>query len=130
MTISVNGRVLSQDLVWDGEFDNESTAQEVKVTLGGHTIVSSSPLLAGELIVLTAKFSSNSIEGYFTREDVQFFKNLEKSQATISLVYETQTFPNVVLQAGGVKVYPIIARPNQASTDWYAGTITFINRGE
>lgn len=127
--ISASVIVLSDDLIWENEFDSPVTAQQVKVTLGGHTIVSSSPLIAGEEINLTARSSGSEISGYYTREQIIQLKVLERTQETFELVYGNQTFESVLVKAGGVLVSPAIPRPDQDVSDWYSGTVTFINKG-
>jgi hypothetical protein len=123
--ISLNGVTLDDDLVWEGEFDSAVISQNIQRTILGTLIVQSLPQVKGRIINLVASGSGNSFSGSFTRTQVEGFKSLEQSGSTVAFTYESQVF-SVIVQAGGVKVSPLIPRPDQSNTDLYIGTLTLI----
>ena len=123
--ISLNGVILDNDLIWDGEYDSPVIAQNLQRTILGVLVVQTLPQTKGRIINLTATGSGTNYTGSFTRSQIEGFKLLEQAGTSVSFVYESQTM-NVIIQAGGVQVRPLIARPNQVSTDLYIGTVTLI----
>jgi hypothetical protein len=123
--ISLNGVTLDDDLIWDGEFDSPYIAQNLQRTILGILVVQNLPQVKGRIITLTASASGNEYTGHFTRSQIEGIKVLEQTGTVVEFIYESQTM-NVIIQAGGVQVRPLIPRPNQASTDLYIGTVTLI----
>jgi hypothetical protein len=123
--ISLNGVTLSEDLLWENEFDNPGISQNTKRTLLGNLVIQNMPLSAGRVINLTAVSEGNSYSGFFTREQVIEFKRLEELGASMIFHYEGTDY-NVTIMAGGVQVSPIQPRPNQDTTDLYSGVLILI----
>lgn len=123
--ISLNGVTLDDDLIWEGEYDSPVIAQNLQRTILGVLVVQNLPQVKGRIINLTATGSGNTFSGSFTRSQIEGFKILEQTGTVVEFIYETQTL-NVIIQAGGIQVRPLLPRPNQASTDLYIGTITLI----
>jgi len=123
--ISLNGVELDNDLIWEGEFNSQVISQNIQRTIAGTLILQALPQEKGRIINLTATETGSNFSGSFTRTQIQAFKVLEKLGSVVTFIYEDQTM-NVVVQAGGVQVTPLISRPNQKSSDLYTGTITLI----
>lgn len=123
--ISLNGVTLSEDLIWENEFDSPAISQNTQRTILGNLVIQNLPLSKGRTINLVANSDGNSYEGFFTREQIIEFKVLEQSGADITFHYEGTDY-NVKIQAGGVQVTPLIPRPNQAIGDLYSGTLILI----
>jgi len=123
--ITLNGVTLSEDLLWENEFDNPTISQNIKRTLLGVQIVQNMPLVGGRVINLSAIASGSEYSGFFTRSQIQEFKNLEEAGMSVVFHYEGQEF-NVVVQAEGVQVQSLIPRPNHDTTDLYSGTLILI----
>lgn len=123
--ISLNGVTLSDDLIWENEFDNPSISQNVQRTILGNLIVQQLPISNGRIINLTAVSSGNTYEGFFTRSQIIQFKELERLGTTIIFQYEGADY-NVKIQAGGVQVAPLQPRPNQDGDDLYSGQLILI----
>lgn len=123
--ISLNGVILSNDLLWVDEFANAEVSQNIQRTVLGSLVISSFPKQAGRAIALTAVGSGDSYSGSFTREQVQGFKILEAAVTPVLFIYEAQSF-TVIVQSGGVKVTPLLPRPNQANGDLYIGSLNLL----
>lgn len=123
--ITLNGVTLSEDLLWDGEFDNPVISQNVQRTLLGVQIIQNMPIVGGRIVSLVAISNGSEYQGFYTRSQIQEFKALEEAGTPIVFHYEGQEF-NVVIQAGGIQVQPLIPRPNQDVADLYSGTLILI----
>lgn len=123
--IRLGGITLSDDIVWENEFDNPVIAQQVVQTILGNTVEMSTPINGGREIVLAAVAEANAAMGVLTRAEVTTLKAMEASGQTFLLEYEGQNI-NVRFKAGGVQVRPHLARQNHEATDTYSGTIILI----
>jgi len=123
--ISLNGVTLSEDLIWENEFDNPAISQNIQRTLLGSLVIQSMPLVNGRSINLVAVSDGTSYFGFFTREQVIEFKRIEQSGSTVVFHYEGTNY-NVKIRSSGVQVSPLIARPNQVDSDLYIGTLNLI----
>lgn len=123
--ISLNGETLSEDLIWENEFDNPAISQNTQRTILGNLVIQNLPLSKGRSINLVAVASGNSYEGFFTRTQIIEFKALEQAGSTIVFHYEGTDY-DVKIQAGGVQVAPLQPRPNHEDTDLYSGQIILI----
>jgi hypothetical protein len=125
MTISIGGITLSDDLIWENEFDYPEVAQSARTLLGGGTWVQSTALSKRPEIKLSAIGSGTSFSGYFTYTQLGSLKSIERSQAVVNFVYGSVT-KSVVIQANGIDVQPVLPRPDTEGSDMYIGTITMI----
>jgi hypothetical protein len=125
MTISLNGAVLQDDLILDQDLNYPASAQSIKYTVLGSTIIQTTPLSGGEEVYLRATRSGNQFSGWFTRVQIQDIKILEKNGTLVEFVYGSMSF-NVVVKSGGVNVDPLIPSSTIAGTDKYTGIITLI----
>ncbi len=123
--ITLNGETLSEDLIWENEFDNPAISQNTQRTILGNLVIQNLPLSKGRTINLVAVASDSSYEGFFTRSQIIEFKFLEQAGSTIVFHYEGTDY-DVKIQAGGVQVTPLIPRPNQAVGDLYSGQLILI----
>jgi len=123
--ITLNSVTLSEDLIWDNEFDHTEVTQTIQRTVLGTSVISSFPKQAGKLINLKAVSSGNEYFGFFTRSQIQAFKVLEVNVTSVVFHYEGQNF-DVIVQSGGVQVRPLLPRPNQEVTDLYTGTLILV----
>ena len=123
--ISLNGVTLSDDLIWENEFDSPVISQNTQRTILGNLIIQSLPINKGRTINLTAVTEGDVYFGYFTRLQIINFKSLEQLGLTVVFHYEGTDY-DVRVQAGGVQVTPLIPRPNQDVTDLYSGVLTLI----
>ena len=125
MTISIGTVVLSNDLCWLNEFDYPAVAQSAREKLDGTIYVQNHPMLRKSEIKLGSDTVGGGISGYFTRTQVLALKEYERTQSQVTFTYESRTM-TIVIKSNGIDVKPIIRRPNQATTDWYTGTVTMI----
>ena len=123
--ISLNGVTLSEDLIWENEFDNPAISQNTQRSILGNLIIQQLPLSKGRILNLVAVASGDSYFGFFTRTQVIAFKALEQVGATIVFHYEGTDY-DVKIQSGGVQVSPLQPRPNHAVTDLYSGILILI----
>lgn len=126
MTISINGISLSDDLVWNNQFDYPSVAQSVMPLLGGGVDIRHTPeSTKGREITLIASSSGSRYSGYFTHLQIKQLKAVEKTGSVVSFIYESTSL-NVILKSNGINAKPLIPRPNIQDDDLYTGTITMI----
>jgi len=123
--IILNGVTLNDDLLWTNEFDHSEITQIEKRTIGGTLIVDSFPKIEGREINLASVRLGNEFSGRFTRTEIQAFKELELNVTPVTFNYNGQVF-NVIVKSGGVQVRPLLARPDQESTDYYTGTLILV----
>lgn len=123
--ISVGGLQLSDDLIWENEFDSPGLAQSVRPTLLGRQVVQSAPRQGGREVVLQASQEGSNVYGYFTRGQAQALKAMEEAGEPVSFVYGAQQF-QVVIKAGGLNVRPLQPTVEQLGGDYYVGSLTMI----
>ncbi len=123
--ISLNGVILNEGLVWEGEFDYAAVSQSVSYTVLGNVVVQNMPLSNRKEIKLVAKGDGSSFMGSFSREHIVAFKVLEESGGSVVFSYEGADY-DVVVKSGGVQMTPILSGVNQSSSDLYSGTLILI----
>ena len=122
MTITLGGVSLSEDLIWEDEFDSNAIGQNARLTIHGATVVQSMPISDNRTVTLVAAQRGSSIYGYYTRVQILQFKAWEAAGSTLSFVYDTTTV-NVVILAGGVQMKPLLAKQGQGVDDYYLGSL-------
>lgn len=125
MTISLNGVSLHDDLFWDQDLNYPAAAQNVLYTVLGSIVVQTTPLAGGEEIYLTATRNGEQFTGWFTRDQIDAIKILEKEGTVVEFIYGTVT-QNVIVKSGGIDVTRLLPSSDLSSDDKYTGTITLI----
>lgn len=125
MTISIGAVILSDDLIWENEFEDASIGQGINITILGNVVITTNPLTGGRTVELTARETGGAIYGYFTRSQIQTIKSYEADGTVVLFTYGVQSF-NVVIKAGGVSVKPLLPKEGQGYDDYYTGTIILL----
>jgi len=128
MTISVGAVTLSDDLIWENEFEDASIGQGVNTTILGNIVINTNPLSGGRTVQLTARNTGGAIYGFFTRLQIQNLKTYEANGTEVLFTYGTQSF-NVVVKAGGISVKPLLPKVGQGYSDYYTGTVILLETG-
>jgi hypothetical protein len=121
--ISIDGIELSDDLVWENEFDEATVAIAVNHTLGGRAVVDAMGLDGGREINIVAERSGESYTGSLLRSQVIALYATMSTAQTVTFIYETQS---IQVKISSIDVRPIVMRPNPSDDDEYTGTITLI----
>lgn len=123
--ISLNGVVLSDDLLWLNRYDEPSAILTLKRAISGNPIIQSESIELGKTLTLGSVSVASGYSGWFTKVQIEAFKVLENSSQEVSFIYESQNF-KVIVVPGSVNMTPLIARPNSEDTDNYIGSISLI----
>ncbi len=120
----IGGYILHPGVIWEDEFTQAAASQSVNKTLLNNVVIYSIPDTKLEFNIVAADSGSVS-RGYFTREQIVYFKHQEQVAATIVLTYRDVDY-NVIVKAGGIKVKPKRETEAISDSDIYTGSITFI----
>jgi len=98
----IGGYTLHPGVIWEDEFTQAAASQSVNKTLLNNVVIYSIPDTKLEFNIVAADSGSVS-RGYFTREQIVYFKHQEQVAATIVLTYRDVDY-NVIVKAGGIKL--------------------------
>ena len=125
MTISLNSVILDDDLYWEEEYNYPSVVQSIFHTVLGQVIVQSTPLTGGHDIVLSARNERDGYVGFFTREQIEGFKLLEKEATPVIFIFGSDSYM-VIIKAGGIQVEPLFPYTTKSSSDKFIGSLILI----
>ena len=130
MIIRLGGLDLNPSMNWSDRFQSYQVAQTVSRTVGGRSVVFSSPLQAGRKITL----ESTQEQGWLTLamvEDLMVMSSITGSSFLFECGDETGTPEaiNVIFRHNeppALEISPIINRPVHETTDMFFGKIKLL----
>jgi len=125
MTISLNGIVLDDSIIWEERHQSAGVAQEVRRTLGGSAVIFSGSLGAGVPITLRA------IEnfGWISKDTADDLLGIAAVAGGVyPLIYGAENFSVMFRHedAPAVELQPFLARQTHYSDDYFTGAIKLL----
>lgn len=123
--ISLNGKTLSDDLLWTNRYSEPSAILSMKRTISGTAIIQKAQFSGGITIIIGSVSIASGYSGWWTKTQIEAIKILELSGDQVAFKYEGQSF-QVIVVPGSIKVDPLISRPNSEDDDVFVGAISLI----
>ena len=82
-------------VIWENEFPEPSSAQQVSRTILGNLIVKSVPLTKNKIIISTKDMGTKS-RGVFTRDIIVYLKQAELDGSTVPFTYRGASYNTLV----------------------------------
>lgn len=125
--IKLGNVVLNPSLYWSERGVVNSVAQDLKVTLGGRTVIRAAPLLNGQPVTLTATEES----GWLTTVMVDELLSMASQPGAVFFLTLNDELVNVPVvfrhnEAPAVSLTPLIPKAAQEPGDFWVGTIKLI----
>ncbi len=124
MTVSLGGITLDDNLRLGGELTGSTLAGSARPTFGG-VCIQILPVVAGNILTLSATLDGNSLRGVFTRAQLQAVAALRDAGAPVALVHHLGTW-QVWIPPDGIQAESVLDHADPGADEWYSGTITLI----
>lgn len=123
--ISIDGVELNVNMVWEDRYQSKRVVSSMKRTLGGKPIIFNGTITSGFKISLVAGESF----GWLSRDTVkEMIDRANIAGASYVLVFGLEAYTVMFDNTEGpaVAMTPLVARTEDAATDWMIGQIKLI----
>lgn len=124
MTVSLGGIVLDDNLRLNGDISGSQIAMSIRRTFGA-PVIQKVTVSAGKKLVLMATMSGESIDGSYTRLQLEQLAVHRDTGFPISLIHHLGSF-NVIIPPDGIQEEIMQDYANPGPDDLYTGTVTMI----
>ena len=124
MTVSLGGIALDDNLRLGGELTGSAMAGSARPTFGG-VCIQTLPVVAGNVLTLSATLEGNSLRGAFTLAQLQAIAALRDAGAPVALAHHLGAW-QVWIPPDGIQAESVFDHADPDADEWYSGTITLI----